>query len=415
MMIEFIKNIYRFVIPLSIRKPISQWRAKMYCYSILRSNRKKCDTANTIVLMRLDGIGDFIIWLDAAKEYRVAFPNKKVILVCCSYHLDIAKAFDYFDEIIPITLQALYSFKRYVLPKELFNISADMLIQCVYSRTIAMDFVASCIPAKEKISIDGDCTNIDSINKKITDTLYDKLVITPDTHLHEVQRNAELLRGLGHPFITHLPLLPIFESDRTMLPNRDYFVVFPGGSQSERRWSVSNFYEVAERIYMITGLTCCICGAQNEERLAAEFSALCVDKISYINLVDKTTLAELIEVIRKARFIISNDTSAIHIAVATTTPSICILGPLMFGRFMPYSVDDTDNRLLSFVCCEEMKCAQCYMKYSDECKACIAKQGKYLCIYNVSIDSVNEKVDKLLLDLRLKRINSVSQAGEDYR
>jgi hypothetical protein len=35
---------------------------------------------NTVVLVRLDLMGDFVLWLDSAKAYRDLYPDKKIVL-----------------------------------------------------------------------------------------------------------------------------------------------------------------------------------------------------------------------------------------------------------------------------------------------------------------------------------------------
>lgn len=55
-----------------------------------------------------------------------------------------------------------------------------------------------------------------------------------------------------------------------------------------------------------------------------------------INLAGKTSLPEFCELVRRAQFLVGNETSAIHIAAAVGTPSICLLGGGHFGRFVPY-------------------------------------------------------------------------------
>ena len=44
----------------------------------------------------------------------------------------------------------------------------------------------------------------------------------------------------------------------------------------------------------------------------------------------------MIEIIRGASLLVANDSASIHIAAATGTRSVCILGGGHFGRFLPY-------------------------------------------------------------------------------
>ena len=68
----------------------------------------------------------------------------------------------------------------------------------------------------------------------------------------------------------------------------------------------------------------------------AEHIASSIPNCGLINLCGSTNLSQLIGVISSARLLLSNETSAIHIAAATSTPSVCLLGGGHFGRFVPY-------------------------------------------------------------------------------
>lgn len=48
--------------------------------------------------------------------------------------------------------------------------------------------------------------------------------------------------------------------------------------------------------------------------------------VETVDLVGKTTLGELAEVLRGARIAITNDTSALHIGAAVNASTVCILG-----------------------------------------------------------------------------------------
>ena len=52
-----------------------------------------------VLLIRQDAIGDFILWLDTAKEYRKYFPpeNYKIILIGNELWFDLAKELPFWD------------------------------------------------------------------------------------------------------------------------------------------------------------------------------------------------------------------------------------------------------------------------------------------------------------------------------
>lgn len=115
----------------------------------------------------------------------------------------------------------------------------------------------------------------------------------------------------------------------------DYTVIFPGAGFESRRWSCRNFSEVIRMIYNSYNYKTMICGSEEDSVLAKRIiedtgSALAED------MTGKTSVLELIHIIAKARFLISNDTCAIHIAAAVNTRAVCISNGNHYGRFNPY-------------------------------------------------------------------------------
>ena len=62
-----------------------------------------------------------------------------------------------------------------------------------------------------------------------------------------------------------------------------------------------------------------------------------------IDLTGKTSLTELVYIISRAKLLVSNDTSAVHIAASTSTPTICVSNGNTFGRFTSYPKEIFDK------------------------------------------------------------------------
>ena len=88
--IEFVVRCLRNV---SMNKIINSFYQKVYKSKIKRlvSPYKKNIKNNTITILKYDGIGDFILFLDAAKGLRNFYANKKIILSCPISVREIAK------------------------------------------------------------------------------------------------------------------------------------------------------------------------------------------------------------------------------------------------------------------------------------------------------------------------------------
>ncbi len=110
-----------------------------------------------------------------------------------------------------------------------------------------------------------------------------------------------------------------------------------------------------------------------------------------MNLAAKTTLPEFVEVIRRAKILVSNDTAAVHISAAVGTPSVCILGGGHYGRFLPYSLE-TENSTTPVSVIHKMDCYNCNWICTQP-----SKKGKAApCIANIRVEQVLNVVKQIL-------------------
>ena len=156
---------------------------------------------NKILIIRLDAIGDFILWLDSARHFRKIYPDKKIILLGNKVWTDLAKKLPYWDEVWPLDRQKFYRnlLYRLKLLGKIRKAGFDVVIQPTFSRELLYgDAIVRISGAREKISSVGDCSNIEAIEKKISDQFYTRLIPVNPQPLMELKRNAEFMCGLGH-------------------------------------------------------------------------------------------------------------------------------------------------------------------------------------------------------------------------
>ena len=65
-----------------------------------------------VLLIRQDAIGDFVMWLDTAKEYRQLYPpdKYKIILVGNKIWCGLAKGLPYWEEVIEVDVKQFKTF-----------------------------------------------------------------------------------------------------------------------------------------------------------------------------------------------------------------------------------------------------------------------------------------------------------------
>lgn len=374
-------------------------------FSIKNIQNRRCSENDSVLVIKLDAIGDFIIWLDSAKEYKKMYPGKHCILMCNKACRELAEITGYFDKVITLDIKKFEQNKEYrnIQIEENKSRQYGILIQSAYSRTQHMDILAASIPANMKIAFEADESKsnvsrsvITKKNKKILDSFYDQLIPAVKENLMEIQRNKEFLRGLGNKdFKSAIPKLPHIEGAE--IPGYDYFLVFPGASTKIKTWRLEKFAEVINNIQEKRKWNCLVCGGILENDLYGEIEDKVVNKDKLVNYCGKTSLIELIEIVRNAKFVVSNDTSGIHYAAAVGTKAVCPFGEYNYGRFLPYKADKGMSTIR--VCTANMKCKGCASSHMTiSCILHILIYGRYECLDKININEINKCIDKFLLE-----------------
>ncbi|MDN4018029.1 glycosyltransferase family 9 protein [Zwartia panacis] len=347
---------------------------------------KKKAVCETVLLVRLDLIGDFVIWLDAAKELKNLYPNKRLVLYANKTWSVLATRLPYWDEVVAVDVPRLRTDESYRLKLlcATRRLGFTTVIHPTYSREYVVDLIVRASGASNRIGHLGDLNNISASHKMITDTWYTTLVPCGTSPPIELNTNAELIRKLGNiNFRSHIPVIPAFDEfpHALDLPER-YSVIVPGASWAPRMWPIENFVEII--LYLQKqGLTTVLCGTDSEQALCKQIAAQA--EIKVMNIAGKTTLLQMIEVIRHAQLVIANESSAIHIAAAVAVPSVCILGGGHFGRFLPYNPEAEDiNRPKPISVFSSMECFGCRWR----CHYPLDELGAVPCIAHVGTKQV---------------------------
>ena len=249
----------------------------------------------------------------------------------------IRDRFPYWDQVLPIDSKKFKSLTgyRWRLLREIKNMSATIAIQPTFSREFYHgDTIIRASNALKKVGSVGDMSNRNWLKKIISDRWYTELIPASAIKMTELERNSEFFQGFSKK--SHQLSYPRMISIRQAFPTEweklNYYVLFPGGSSVLRQWPLEFFAEIANRIYDESGLKGVLDGGPNEKPLAESIQGLTDAPLEWAG----TQLNELPVFLKHSQFLISSETSAVHIANAVNTPVICILGGAYYGRFLPY-------------------------------------------------------------------------------
>lgn len=309
---------------------------ELLCLSFVKTN------PHAVLLVKIDAIGDFVVWLGYAKLLKSYFPDHFIYLICDHIIADIASSSRCFDAVIPVNSRQFQTdwIYRFKMLRRIRQLGCQRAIQPIYSRRFLIgESMIRCSGARYRIGSRGDTSNISLLEKKLADRWYTKLLPASSSPLTELERHQEFLHHLGviDPSIQLADLPSAPWPKHLDKPTGSYFVLFPGAGAALRRWPPERFVALAVALHRSHGLQPVICGSAADTPLGEAIAAQ-LGHLAVINLCGVTSLLELIGVIAAAELLVANETSASHIAAATGTPSICLLGGGHFGRFMPYPV-----------------------------------------------------------------------------
>jgi ADP-heptose:LPS heptosyltransferase len=332
------------------------------------------------VFIRLDHIGDFILWQAAARSLCENYSEQRRILFANQAFVPLALALGWWDEVHGVQVKRLEKDLRYRfgILSAVRRCGAELVLQPVYSRSFhESDALVRASAAPRRIGFDGDLCNLSAAQKAVSDRWYTQLIKTGPEHAAEIQRNAQFASQVtGKHVEAVVRLFPELSSDgpAPTLPSA-YFVINPGASWEGKQWPSASFAAVARAMFDQFGWHAVLCGAGSEQPICNEVATR-LDPRHVTNLCGKTSLSELAELIRRARMVIGNDTATSHLAPAVGTPSVSIVGGGHFGRFLPYPVTVIQPDFAQVVN-HSMPCYQCnwrcvHPRQAGEPVACIA-------------------------------------------
>lgn len=311
------------------------------CIDLVICPEKKSEQ-KSILLLRLDAIGDYILFrnfievLSQSEKYR----GYKITLLGNQIWKSLATELDekFIDRFIWLDVKRFseeYKY-RYQCLLEITSVKYEVVINPEYSRRfLDSDWIVNKVSAGQKIGIDGDLSNRKKWQKQIGDSYYTRLIASSPKLLFEFYRNKEFFeKQLDKKILLKkTEIIPPQNSSNLILPP-SYAVLFLGSSNKYRKWPVKNFAQIAKYVKFELGLEIVICGGPNDLNNAKEFNIEYKD--DYLDFVGKTTLLELVIILSRAGLLVSNETSAPHFAVAMNIPTVVIYNGNHFGRFTPY-------------------------------------------------------------------------------
>ena len=296
---------------------------------------------NTLLILKLDAIGDYILFRNYLQSISQSelYKNHHIVLCGSEIYKDIAEHFDneFVDEFIWINHKVKFNFwyclRLYIRVQKM---GFETVLNPVFSSDNWADLLVRITNAKVRIGFEGDLTNSNWKEKQKNRNCYTQLIANETEHLFEFYRNRQFFSKVLE-VECKMPIRPELIVSKGLV-RQDAIVICPGSGQPHKIWPAEKFTALILRLGQeFKPEKIFICGGNGDKATGALIASQLKGNLPYLtDLTGKTTLVELTERIATARLVICNDSSAFHIAVALNVPVVCISNGENYGRFSPY-------------------------------------------------------------------------------
>jgi ADP-heptose:LPS heptosyltransferase len=211
------------------------------------------------------------------------------------------------------------------------------------------------------------------------------MFFNPRVPISEVYLQMAWLIGYRGP---KPPLYPIYKNIETSPEARypsPYIVINPNASdlRIERRWPAKNFVAlIQDLLKSYPQKKILLIGSGSERTYTQSIKDELPDE-RVINFAGKTTLDDLIQIIRNANVLITNDTGPMHLGFACKTPAVCLFGPCAPTQYGQY-----ENAWIIY---HNLYCSPCVHEF--ETPPC---NGNNICMQKINVKEVLEMTAQAL-------------------
>ena len=221
--------------------------------------------------------------------------------------------------------------------------------------------------------------------------MVDQAIDTGPYPAHEIIRHFRFISAVaGKTVAPEAPRILWRDEAPPVEDGRPYVVLNFGSNEPGRRWPFADYLELARRL-LAQGLRVAFTGGEAEKACRPALRQA-LNRPGVIDLIGRTSLPGLLDLMRHARAVVSNDTGPAHLGVALGTPTVVIVGGGHFGSFVPYPPEATPAT--SRFVYREMECYHCFWR----CHRRADRAASFPCVAAVTVEDVWIALEGLLKD-----------------
>ena len=349
-------------------------------------NSNSPETIRSVLLIRLDNLGDVLLTTPAVKSLKQRFPDARITMLVKEWSFEAVKNNPHIDEIVifnsswtvpnqegrnTATVTGIYHLVRR-LRMGRFDLAID------FKGDLRNIFLAYVSGAKRRISY-----AVRGGGFLLTD------VVQYESDIHEIDKNLKLLSSLGinsedgkmelHSKAEDVSTMERIFKQKGIDPGRRTIAIHHGGASQFKRWDMEKFVDLAGRLTENNSTNVLVFGGPYERRT----SQFAEKPGKGIFLMPDMTICQMAAAFRRCDLLVCNDSGPMHVALAVGTPTVAIFGPTYPKRFGPKDLGK--NKVVR----SGLSCSPCW--HPDKPIGC----NERICLKSIDVEEVLGAVEEL--------------------
>ncbi len=352
-------------------------------------------SVNSILVMKVDHIGDFILSFDALVALREAFPAARIDLLCAPWNEGLARSLGLFDSVHTVTFFSkradgvhpkLQPGVLSHLPNHQYDVAIDLrvdpdtrvLLRYVTARyrvgfesAADNDILAVCVPHHVPRQSNGNIGIHQSLLMlRLVRSLVD-FAKRPDTV------KALLLGRVAEPCAI----------DLSAAHGRMLVICNTSSGRAVKNWPQDRFRALIRWLAIDMDAVVLLLGGSDQLAETADIMGHCASA-NVISAVNRTTIRQAIGLVAQASLYVGNDSGLTHVAGRVGVPTVALFSGIdPTVMWAPLGENVTVLRA-------PVPCSPCHILAMEECV------GEHACMRNLSETSVRGAVRSRLLTAR---------------
>lgn len=317
-----------------------------------------------ILVIKPSSLGDIVHSLAFLNSVKENFPRIKIHWIVAKDFEDLLTEHPLIEKVIIIDKNKWKKIKNF--PQTLQEISSLSKNLKGEKYPIAVD-IQGLLRSGIITALSGANIRLGFKEAREFSTLFYNKIVSTSINTHAVLRYLEMAKFLGCNILSIKFPLPQQKEPDWLKDFDNYVLIIPSARWDSKNWPIPYFVELINML----PYNFIIVGSKSDENIALNIEKYSKGKAK--SVAGKTTIKELIALLKKSLFVITPDTGTMHLAIACGKKVVSLFGPTSPERTGPFGEGN-------LVIKSPVYCSPCFKKYCPDPKC--MREIKPQMVYN---------------------------------